>query len=231
MESYYEEIERYFIQKRKRAANLAPIDWPVVKSWEERGIPLEVVFKGIDTAFARFQEKNNSEEDTIRLLEYCKYDVENCWQTYQEMVLGKPIQELSKSEFQYGEHEKLLNHLDHLIIQLSQSLERQEYQQISEAIKDALSALYVLHSQLKASFPGFDSTEIRHQLKDLEEGLVSAIEKTLSATQVAHLSTQVEQKLTRYKGEMTASVYTQTLRVLFRKELKILYAIPAFDLF
>jgi len=228
---YYEEVEKYFIRKRERAASLAPIDWPIVKSWEERGIPLEVVFKGIDNAFARFREKSSSEDDTIRSLAYCQYDVESCWQAYQERVLGKPPQEFPKDASQRAEREKILDHLDALMARLAQSSEISDYRQISEALNQTLSALRSLRSQLEVSGAAFKPTEIYSQLKGLEEELVSAIERTLPLPQAAQLFVRAEQKLAGYKEDMSPQVYTETLRTVFRKELKALFPLLPFDLF
>jgi hypothetical protein len=228
---YYEEIEKYFIQKRERAASLAPIDWPMVRSWEERGIPLEVVFKGIDNAFARFQEKHSSEENTIRFLAYCQYEVENCWQTYQEMVLGKPIQELQKDKNPQAEQEKIFRYLDNLIESLTPSSTEPECQQISEPFHQTMNSLRSLRSDLEISSQPFNPPRIRNQLKKLEEDLISTIEKTLSVTQREQLSTKAERKLARYKEDMSESVYQETFRTVFRKELRELFSLPVFDLF
>ncbi len=228
---YLEEIEKYFIQKRERAASLAPIDWPIVKSWEERGIPLEVVFKGIDTAFARFKEKKDSEEEVIRSLAYCQYDVENCWQTYQEMVLGKPESELQKAKPLQTEHEKLLQHLNKLITQLSQFLEMPAYQQIFEALQQTMSSLNSLRSQVEEMPSTFDPAQVHGWLKELEEKLILAIKKTLPVTQIERLSVQAEQKLVHYKENMSPHIYQETLQAVIHKELRDLFSLPTFDFF
>jgi hypothetical protein len=228
---YLEEVEKYFIQKRERAASLSPIDWPIVKSWEERGIPLEVVFKGIDTAFARFREKKDSEEEVIRSLAYCQYDVENCWQTYQEMVLGKPISESQKARPLQTEQEKIRQHLNKLITQLTELSEMPAYQQISEALHQTIFALDSLRSQIQKASLTFDSAQVHGQLKELEEQLILTIRKTLPDTQIEHLFMQAEQKLVRYKEDMNSHIYQETLQAVIHRELRDLFSLPAFDFF
>jgi hypothetical protein len=126
------------------------------------------------------------------------------------------------------EHKKVLDHLDELIVHFQQS---PEHKQISEALNQAISSLQLLRSQLEASSSAFDSAKVRSRLKELEEELISAIEKTLSATQAEGLLDQARKKLARYREGMTSQVYEETLRTVFRKELEILFGIPAFDLF
>jgi hypothetical protein len=125
------------------------------------------------------------------------------------------------------EHKKALGHLDELIVHLQRS---PEHQQISEALNPVISSLQSLRSQLEASL-NFNSEELRGRLRGLEEELISAIEKTLSTTQAEDLLDQARKKLARHKEDMTSRVYEETLRTVFRKELEILFGIPAFDLF
>jgi len=52
--NYFTEIEEHF--QRARATGLfllSPLDWALIESWKNAGIPLEAVLKGIDDAFEK----------------------------------------------------------------------------------------------------------------------------------------------------------------------------------
>ena len=51
--NYFTEIEQFFQSKREVFTLLSTLDWIIVETWKEQGVPLEVVLKGIDRAFSR----------------------------------------------------------------------------------------------------------------------------------------------------------------------------------
>src|SRR4029077_1142972 len=60
--NYFTEIEEHFQRARGTSLFLlSPLDWALVESWKNSGVPLEAVLRGIDAAFekmARPQGKN-----------------------------------------------------------------------------------------------------------------------------------------------------------------------------
>src|SRR5690348_7138251 len=67
--NYFTEIEEHFQRARGTGLFLlSPLDWALIESWKNAGIPLEAVLRGIDAAFekwrvrparARFQKVNS----------------------------------------------------------------------------------------------------------------------------------------------------------------------------
>ena len=51
--NYFTEIEEHFQKRRGMPSLLSPLDWALIESFQEAGIPLETVLRGIDVAFAR----------------------------------------------------------------------------------------------------------------------------------------------------------------------------------
>ena len=49
--NYFTEIEEHFQQRRGSLLLLSTLDWVLIDTWREAGLPLEVVLRGIDTAF------------------------------------------------------------------------------------------------------------------------------------------------------------------------------------
>ena len=49
--NYFTEIEERFQQRRSSLLMLSTLDWALIETWREAGIPLEAVLRGIDTAF------------------------------------------------------------------------------------------------------------------------------------------------------------------------------------
>src|SRR5208283_3122688 len=69
--NYFTEIEEHFQRARGTGLFLlSPLDWALIESWKNSGVPLEAVLRGIDAAF----EKWRSGKPRVRMvnsLAYC----------------------------------------------------------------------------------------------------------------------------------------------------------------
>ena len=52
--NYFTEIETRFQQRRGSILMLSTLDWALIETWREAGIPLEAVLRGIDSAFDNY---------------------------------------------------------------------------------------------------------------------------------------------------------------------------------
>src|ERR1700751_479268 len=52
--NYFTEIEEKFQQRRGSLLMLSTLDWALIETWREAGIPLEAVLRGIDSAFDKY---------------------------------------------------------------------------------------------------------------------------------------------------------------------------------
>src|ERR1700751_560833 len=55
--NYFTEIEERFQQRRGSLLMLSTLDWALIETWREAGIPLEAVLRGIDNAFDKRDAK------------------------------------------------------------------------------------------------------------------------------------------------------------------------------
>ena len=55
--NYFTEIEERFQQRRGSLLMLSTLDWALIETWREAGIPLEAVLRGIDSAFDKHDAK------------------------------------------------------------------------------------------------------------------------------------------------------------------------------
>lgn len=54
---YFSEIEERFTARRGSLLLLSTLDWALIETWQQAGIPLVAVLRGIDTAFDRYEER------------------------------------------------------------------------------------------------------------------------------------------------------------------------------
>src|SRR3982751_1479651 len=54
--NYFTEVEEHFQRARGTGLFLmSPLDWALIESWKNAGIPLEAVLRGIDAAFEKWR--------------------------------------------------------------------------------------------------------------------------------------------------------------------------------
>jgi hypothetical protein len=73
--NYFTEIEEHFQQARNSGMFLvSPLDWAIIETWKEAGVPLEAVLKGIDRAFEKWHAKKTKTR-MVNSLAYCAQEV------------------------------------------------------------------------------------------------------------------------------------------------------------
>ena len=83
--NYFTEIEDTFIRRRGRNLFLSPLDWALMEAWRDRGIPLHIVIRSIESVFDVYDRQPPGTR-TIKTLFYCREEVEVQyaeWQTAQ----------------------------------------------------------------------------------------------------------------------------------------------------
>jgi len=55
--NYFTEIEERFQQRRGALLLLSTLDWALIETWREAGIPLDAALRGIDAAFDKYEAR------------------------------------------------------------------------------------------------------------------------------------------------------------------------------
>src|SRR5215216_6169608 len=84
--NYFTEIEDAFIRRRGRHLLLSPMDWALIESWKEMGVPLHVALRGIEKSFDSYEAKPRKR--TVKSLFYCQEEVEAQFAEWVESQTG-----------------------------------------------------------------------------------------------------------------------------------------------
>src|ERR671932_1113401 len=84
--NYFTEIEEAFIRRRGKHLLLSPMDWALIESWKEMGVPLFVALRGIERAFDSHEAKPRRR--SVKTLLYCQEEVEAQFAEWQEAQVG-----------------------------------------------------------------------------------------------------------------------------------------------
>ena len=73
--NYFTEIEEHFQKVRGTALFLmSPLDWALIETWKNAGVPLDAVLRGIDAAFEKWRAKKIKRQ-SVNSLAYCSQAV------------------------------------------------------------------------------------------------------------------------------------------------------------
>ena len=87
--NYFTEIEEYFWKKRGSHLLVSPLDWAIMETWQKAGVPLEAVFKGIDSAFESYSRSRRGSGKRLKSLAYCTGAVLDAAEVAQEAAVGE----------------------------------------------------------------------------------------------------------------------------------------------
>lgn len=88
--NYFTEIEDHFQRVRGTSLFLlSPLDWALIATWKNNGIPLEGVLKGIDAAFEKWRARKNRTQQ-VNSLAYCAQAVAAEAKRLAEAETGQP---------------------------------------------------------------------------------------------------------------------------------------------
>ncbi len=218
--NYYTEIEDTFVRRRGKHLLLSPIDWAMIEGWKERGIPLHIVLRAVESVFDNFDKKPGPR--TIKSLLFCREEVEARyaeWQTAQIGSHSEPTEATTDNGFSI---EKIEAHLTKSIGDLSEV----HAESLREDLDRTIARLSELSSGLTNDFEAVDRS-----LSDIENFLDAALLSHYDVQHLKLLEKEVSTQLKGYKAEMTKEAYDQTWRLMLLKRLREEVGIPRLGLF
>src|SRR3954469_1491040 len=87
--NYFTEIEERYQRRRGAALLLSTLDWALIETWKDAGIPLEAALRGIDAAFDSYDAKPaRAKTRKVNSLAYCSQEVLAASEEMKEAATG-----------------------------------------------------------------------------------------------------------------------------------------------
>jgi len=188
--NFFTEIEEHFQRARGTGLFLlSPLDWALIESWKNSGIPLEAVLKGIDDAF----EKWRARKIKRRLVNSLAY----CAQAVLEAARSAPASDRPKAEAPFAP-EELSGHLRKNATAYARRPEPALQEIATTLEKLALDS----NSELPSPRPSLEDLERR--LTALEDKVVAILRSAQSDEDLYTIRQSLDRELNPYRGKMTA---------------------------
>lgn len=225
---YFSEIEEAFIRRRGRNLLLSPLDWALIEAWQERGIPLRIVLRGIEKVFDTYDKKPDRRRP-IKSLMYCREEIEAQYAEWKDSQIGKNGAEAVALEEPPGgvadsalfSSEAVTDHLKKISLELAEALKIAdgELKQVLEKIADRLEKL----GKTRLSD---DKTE---EILEKCDALVDEV--LLRCLVTEELKNETKKQISAYRNKMEKEVFQRTLELMLVKNLREKRQIPQFSLF
>jgi len=217
--NYFTEIEEHFQRRRGTLLLLSTVDWALIETWREAGIPLAAVLQGIDAAFDKFDaRKNKSRVRRVNGLAYCAQEVLSAMEAMQEAAVGAVPARPGATE-QGFEQERIAAHLKGAARQL------QDTGKFAE-IADRLEAL---SREVTQAMPQLEHLE--QSLTVLEEKLFAMILASTPEAELLAVRQQAAAELAPYRSRMPAMQIRQVEQQFLHKRLLEKLDLPRLSLF
>ncbi len=218
--SYFSDVEEYFVQKRGKNLLVSPLDWALIETWKEEGIPLHIVLRGIDRSFENLRDQGRKSTPTT--LSYCHGAVMEAWQEFQESRIGKNIEMEEVHALDDLEKAKILKMLE----SLAESMREIE---VASDISPALSRLEQLHGELGRA-ESWNPSELERELGSVSGSLAGILKEELDAGILENLEKEIKSSLKLYKKRVSSDIYRQLYDKQFKQRILDLFGLPEFSL-
>jgi hypothetical protein len=230
--NYFTEIEDTFVRRRGKHLFLSPMDWALMETWKQQGIPLHIVLRGIERSFDSFESKPRKR--TVKSLLYCQEEVEAQYAEWVDARVGASsatdASDLDKTPFSIEAINEHLESSRNALVQVAEMRRQQHEDDLSEAMMRAARLLGEIEQDLASGAP-LNTRKLEDSLTGLERLLNDSMLAVASASELETQSAVVKDQLKPYRNHMEIEVYNQTFNNLLLKRLREQFAVPRLSLF
>lgn len=227
--NYFTEIEERFQQRRGSLLMLSTLDWALIETWREAGIPLEAVLRGIDNAFDKYDARASRSPGRLRKvngLAWCSQSVMEAVEQAMEASIGAAPSASHQTEngFEAGRIERYL-------AENASAVEAAQVPPPADAVAaEVAGRLRALAEGLRAGSGG-SLEELDRTLTVLEEKIFAALLTATPEAELVALREQAARELAPYRGKMQAVQIKQVTAQFMQKRLLESRKIPRLSLF
>ncbi len=231
--NYFTETEERFLRRRGGGLLLSTLDWALIETWKEAGIPLEAVLRGIDAAFDHYDQRP-SKTKKVNSLAYCSQEILAAAEDMKEAAIGVSTADpgpATRSARQGFEPEAVVQFL------------RRNADSLEAAKLPAGTGISAQGAALEAAktlrhLAGEIENKLQSRLEDLERRLTVLEEKLfavlLASTpdeEIVTVRSEADRDLAPYRHKMSAAQIDQLQKQYIHKRLLEKYRLPRLSLF
>ena len=224
--NYFTEIEERYLQRRGGGLLLSTLDWALIETWKDAGVPLEAVLRGIDAAFDHYDQRP-SKTKKVNSLAYCSQEVLAAAEDMKEAAVGASSEPPKERNSQGFEPEVITAFLRKNADALTSASVPQGA--ISAFVRETAQTLSDLAEDARKKPPRLENLERR--LTVLEEKFLAILLTSTPDEEVVAIRAESDRDLAPYRRKMSAPQIDQLQKQYIQKRLLEKYNLPRLSLF
>ena len=211
--NYFTETEEHFQRARGTSLFLlSPLDWALLESWKNSGVPLEAVLRGIDAAFEKWRARKVKTQ-MVNSLAFCAQAV----LTEAQIMAGTAQPKVRRETAPPFTLEELRGYLESNAAALP------------ESCGEIAGSLRKLASEAEQHYADLEGLEQR--LTVLEEKMIAASRTQQTEVQALQIRQELDRQLRPYRGKMTADQLSMLEKQYLERHLLEKSGLPRLSLF
>jgi len=228
--NYFTEIEERFQQRRGSLLMLSTLDWALIETWREAGVPLEAVLRGIENAFDKHDAKalrSSSRARKVNGLAWCAQSVMEAVEQAMEASVGAAPSAASEKMESGFETKQVIKYLE----QNASIIEEAQLAPPANAMAaEVAGRLRALAAGLCVE-PAHSLEELDRTLSVLEDKMFAVLLASAPEEELVSLREQAARELAPYRGRMQAVQIKQVQQQFLQKKLLEARKLPRLSLF
>jgi hypothetical protein len=221
--NYFTEIEEHFQRRRGTLLILSTLDWALIETWKDAGIPLEAALRGIDATFDKWDRKPTKTRK-VNGLGFCAQEILAAAEDMKEAAVGAQPSAPVPAGI---DHQEIAAFLE----KNASALENATLPDSAQAV--AKQHVQSLHELASAARERTDSNleDLERRLTVMEERLQAALLAASPDEQLVEIRAQADRELAPYRRNMPAAQIDQLHKQYLNKKLLERYGLPRLSLF
>ena len=220
--NYFTEIEEHFQRRRGTILLLSTLDWALIETWKDAGIPLQAVLRGIDATFESYERRPRKAQRRVNGLAYCSQEVLAAAEEMKEAAVGTARPAAHSTALDPGE----------IAAYLARNATQIEQAKLPEAARplaaETVRSLCGLASGLSAAQKLED---LERRLTVMEEKLFAVLLAGTPDEELVTLRAQADREIAPYRSKMPGAQIEQLHKQYVHKMLLERHGLPRLSLF
>jgi len=217
------------LRRRGGGLLLSTLDWALIETWKDAGIPLAAVLRGIDAAFDKYDQRP-SKTKKINSLAYCSQEVLASAEEMKEAAVGAAAIAERPRANQGFESETISAFLERNASELDAAKIPETAKVAQVVVSNVTKTLRELAAQA-AGKSGGRLEELERRLTVLEEKLFAALLTSTPDEEIVSVRAEADRDLAPYRRKMSGPQIDQLQKQYVQKRLLEKYKLPRLSLF
>lgn len=224
--NYFTEIEQRYQSRRGTGLLLSTLDWSLIETWKDSGIPLDAVLRGIDETFDKY-DRRPSKTKKINSLAYCAQEVLSAAEAMKEASVGGAESESSQAPAGLSAAE--------IASFFRSNAEKLRKVSVAAEVKSVAERCAGSLEELAKSLIGTNIAvrleDVERQMTVLEEKIMAALTISTTEAELVRLRAEADREIAPYRSKMPAAQIEQLMKQFVHKRLLEEAKMPRLSLF